>query len=72
MPDTPPSSGPMGRALQAARQLGSQRREGWWHWDVPGQRTPLRLWKRTMGNYATACTRASCTGGMERHRPDTF
>ena len=34
--DPPPSTGPVGRALQAARQLGWQRREIWWHWDVPG------------------------------------
>ena len=73
--DPPPSTGPVGRALQAARQLGWQRREGWWHWDVPGQPTPLHMVQAEEGDLRHCVCESQrywAFRELERHRPGTF
>ena len=73
--DPLPSTGPMGRALQAARQLGWQRREGWWHWDVLGQPTPLYLVQADEGDlrhHVRESQRYQAFWDLERRRPGTF
>ena len=73
--DPPPSTGPMGRALQAARQLGRQRREGWWHWDVPGQATPLHLVQADEGELRHRVRKSQrylTFWELEWRRPGTF
>ena len=37
----PPCTGPVGRALRTARELGWHPLQGWWRWQVPGQDEPL-------------------------------
>ena len=73
--DPPPSTGPVGRAPQAACKLGWQRRDGWWHWDVPGQLTALHLVQADEGNLrhrVRKSQRYRAFWELERRRPGTF
>ena len=50
----PPVTGPVGRALQAVRQLRWEAVRGWWVWRVPGQPGELHL---VQGDWGHLCHR---------------
>ena len=71
----PPSTGPVGRALQDTRMLGWVALEGWWKWRLPGQAAPLHL---ALDDWGEVCHRVresqrfSALQALERRRPRTY
>ena len=48
--ESPPMTGPVGRALAEIRKLGWQSLQGWWHWQIPGQEEPVHFCHDTLGS----------------------
>ena len=65
----------MGRALHTAATLGWSPREGWWCWDVPGQKHPLHFVQqplRQIQHRVRDSLRCHSSRQLEARRPVTF